>query len=205
MCGRGNVAFVNSREHTFVVTSLVATLALLLAGCQSSVPEPTESPAPTVVESVAPTPTEAAPAGDYYPFAADCAELMPDQVIFGFNPNYVLDNSAATASASSADLVKAMEGTTCNFVNQSSQAALTISVAHLTPISIQVLEEQAASSFSSIEVGGQSAFFGTVAGSGILQVFTGNDFWYTVAGPEVSAPEDVVGITDQLDGFLAAQ
>ena len=196
---------MNSRVHTLVVTSLVATTVLLLTACQSSTPQPTVSPEPTVVESVAPTPSETTPAGDYYPFAADCAELMPDEIIFAFNPNYVLDNSAATASASSADLVQAMEGTTCNFINQSSQAALTISVAHLTPISIQVLEEQAVSSFSSIEVGGQSAFFGTVAGSGILQVFTENNFWYTVAGPEVSAPEDVVGITDQLDGFLAAQ
>lgn len=130
---------------------------------------------------------------------------MPDAVIFSFNPNYVLDNSGATASASSADLVKATEGTTCNFVNQSSQAALTISVAHLTPISIQVLEEQAASSFSSINVGDQPGFFGKIAGSGVLQVFTQNGFWFTVAGPEVSAPEDVVGITDQLNNFLAAQ
>jgi hypothetical protein len=31
------------------------------------------------------------------------------------------------ASTNSSDLVKAMEGTTCNYVNQSSQASLTIS------------------------------------------------------------------------------
>ena len=188
-----------------MVTSLVATVALLLSACQSAAPEPTQAPQPTAVESVAPSPTETTPAGDYYPFAADCAELMPDQVIFGFNPNYVFDNSAATAAASSADLVKAMEGTTCNFVNQSSQAALTISVAHLTPISTQVLQEQSAATFSSIEVGSEPGYFGTVAGCGVVQVYTGNGYWYTIAGPEVASPEDISGITAQLNNFLSAQ
>lgn len=188
-----------------MVTSFVATLALLLTACQSAAPAPTETPRPTAAASVAPSPTETAPAGDYFPFAADCAELMPDEVIFGFNPNYVLDNSAAYASASSADLVKAMEGTTCNFVNQSSQAALTISVAHLTPVSAQVLQEQSAATFDSVTVDSEPGYFGTVAGSGVLQVFTTSGYWYTVAGPEVASPEDVAGITGQLNSFLSAQ
>ena len=196
---------MNSRVQTFVVTSLVATLAILLTACQSAAPEPTQAPQPTAVQSVAPSPTDTAPAGDYYPFSADCAELMPDQVIFGFNPNYVLDNSAATAAASSADLVKAMEGTTCNFVNQSSQAALTISIAHLTPVSTQVLEEQSATTFAPIEVGDNPGYFGTVAGCGVVQVYTGTGYWYTIAGPEVATPEDVSGITAQLNSFLSAQ
>ena len=188
-----------------MVTSLVATLALLLTACQSAVPEPTQAPQPTTVKSVTPTPTETAPAGDYFPFAADCAELVPDEVIFSFNPNYVLDNSAPPASASSQDLVKAMEGTTCNFVNQSSQAALTISVAHLTPISTQVLEEQSAATFTPIEVDSEPGFFGTRAGSGVVQVFTAGGYWFTVAGPEVSSPEDVAAITTQLNSFLSAR
>lgn len=188
-----------------MVTSFVATLALLLTACQSAVPEPTQTPQPTTVRTVTPTPTETAPAGDFFPFAADCAELMPDEVIFSFNPNYVLDNSAPPAAVSSKDLVTAMEGTTCNFVNQSSQAALTISVAHLTPISRQVLEEQSAATFTPIEVDSQPGFFGTLAGSGVVQVFTATDYWITVAGPEVSSPEDVAAITAQLTSFLSAR
>ena len=188
-----------------MVTSFVATLALLLTACQSAVPEPTQTPQPTTVRTVTPTPTETAPAGDFFPFAADCAELMPDEVIFSFNPNYVLDNSAPPAAVSSKDLVTAMEGTTCNFVNQSSQAALTISVAHLTPISRQVLEEQSAATFAPIQVDSQPGFFGTLAGSGVVQVFTATDYWITVAGPEVSSPEDVAAITAQLTSFLSAR
>lgn len=193
------------REKTLVVTPLVATLALLLTACQSAAPEPTQSLRPTAVKSVTPTPTQTTPAGDYFPFAADCAELMPNEVIFGFNPNYVLDNSAPPAAVSSKDLVTAMEGTTCNFVNQSSQAALTISVAHLTPISTQVLEEQSAATFAPIEVESEPGFFGTVAGSGVLQVFTGNGYWFTIAGPDVSSVEDVAPITSQLNSFLSAR
>ena len=194
---------MNSREKTLVVTPLVATLALLLTACQSAPPEPTQTPRPTVVESVTPTPTETTPAGDYFPFDVDCAELMPDEVIFGFNPNYILDNSAPPSAVSSKDLVTAMEGTTCNFVNQSSQAALTISVAHLTPISRQVLEEQSAATFAPIQVDSEPGFFGTVAGSGVLQVFTGSGYWFTIAGPEVSSPEDVAAISGQLNSFLS--
>jgi hypothetical protein len=154
---------------------------------------------------VTPTPSETAPAGDFYPFAVECADLIPEETMFAFNPNYVLDNSGAMAPANSSDLVKAMEGTTCNYVNLSSQASLTISVAHLTPISTQVLKEQAAATFSSVEVGSESGYFGTVAGSGVLQVFTRDDYWYTVAGPEVAGPDDIAGITDQINDFLADQ
>jgi hypothetical protein len=44
-----------------------------------------------------------------------------------------------------------------------------------------------------------------VAGSGFLQVFTTDGFWYTIAGPEVAGPDDIAGITDQLNRFLAEQ
>jgi len=188
-----------------VSASLVVATAFLLTACQSSGPEPTTAPPSPIVESATPTPSETTPVGDYFPFAVECADLMPEDTIFGFNPNYVLDNAGAMSSANSSDLVKAMEGTTCNYVNQSSQASLTISVAHLTPISTQVLKEQAAAAFSAIEVGSESGYFGTVAGSGVLQVYTKNGFWYTVAGPEVSGPDDIPGITEQLNRFLSGR
>ena len=177
----------------------------MLTACQASPPEPTETPQASSVASATPTPTPTAPEGDYYPFAVECSALMPEDTIFAFNANYGLDNSGAMASANSSDLVKAMEGTTCNYVNQSSQASLTISVAHLTPVSTQVLKEQSAATFSSIEVGSEEGYFGTVAGSGVLQVYTRDGFWYTVAGPEVASPEDIAGITEQLNSFLANQ
>jgi hypothetical protein len=68
-----------------------------------------------------------------------------------------------------------------------------------------VLKEQSAATFSSIEVGSEEGYFGTVAGSGVLQVYTRDGFWYTVAGPEVASPEDIAGITEQLNRFLADQ
>ncbi len=188
-----------------MVTSLVAASTLTLSACQAAPLAPTETPRAPSVTSATPTPTETTPAGDYYPFAVECSALMPESIVFAFNPNYVLDNSGAMASANSSDLVKAMEGTTCNYVNQSSQASLTISVAHLTSVSTQVLKEQAAATFTAVEVGAESGFFGTVAGSGVLQVYTRNGFWYTVAGPEVAGPDDILGITDQLNRFLAEQ
>ncbi len=188
-----------------MVTSLVVATAFLLTACQSSGPEPTTAPPAPIVSSATPTPTETAPEGDYFPFDVECAVLMPEDIIFGFNPNYVLDNAGAMASANSSDLVKAMEGTTCNYVNQSSQASLTISVAHLTAISTQVLKEQAAAAFSAVEVGSESGYFGMVAGSGVLQVYTKSGFWYTVAGPEVSSPDDIPGITEQLNSFFSGR
>lgn len=177
----------------------------MLTACQAAPPEPTETPLPSIVESATPTPSEAAPEGDFYPFAVECSDLIPEDTVFDFNPNYVLDNAGAFASANASDLVKAMEGTTCNFVNQSSQASLTISVAHLTSVSTQVLKEQAAATFDAVEVGSESGYFGTVAGSGVLQVYTRDGFWYTIAGPEVAGPDDITGITNQLNDFLAGQ
>ena len=179
----------------------------MLSACQaSSTPAPTETPRASSVATATPTPTETTPPpGDYYPFAVECSSLIPEDTVFAFNPNYVLDNSGAMAPANTSDLVKAMEGTTCNFVNLSSQASLTISVALLTAVSTQVLEEQAAASFTPVKVGAESGYFGTVAGSGVLQVFTTDGFWYTIAGPEVAGPDDIAGITDQLNRFLAEQ
>ena len=188
-----------------MLTSLVVATALMLTACQSPGPEPTTAPPAPIVDSATPTPTETAPEGDYFPFDVVCSVLMPEDIIFGFNPNYVLDNAGAMASANSSDLVKAMEGTTCNYVNQSSQASLTISVAHLTAISTQVLKEQAAAAFSAVEVGSESGYFGMVAGSGVLQVYTKSGFWYTVAGPEVSSPDDIPGITEQLNSFFSGR
>ena len=177
----------------------------MLTACQAATTGPTESPSASRSESATPTPTASTPEGDYYPFAVECSALVPQETMFAYNPNYALDNFGAMASANSSDLVKAMEGTTCNYVNQSSQASLTISVAHLTPVSTQVLKEQSAATFSSIEVGSEEGYFGTVAGSGVLQVYTRDGFWYTVAGPEVASPEDIAGITEQLNRFLADQ
>ncbi|MSW97366.1 MAG: hypothetical protein F2808_03170 [Actinobacteria bacterium] len=151
-----------------------------------------------------PTPSASQPEGDYIPFTQDCANLIPNDVVFAFNPNYVFDNSATPAVGSSFDMVKTLEGTNCTYTNQSSGAALTVSVAHPTATTTAILEEQSLGTLAQVDLNGVPGYFGKIAGSGIVQVYTANNYWVTIAGPEVSAPEDVATLMNAVLSYLPA-
>jgi hypothetical protein len=195
---------VNFRFSTSVVTSLVVATAFLLTACQSSGPEPTTAPPAPIVSSATPTPTASQPEGDYFPFEQDCADLIPNDVVFAFNPNYVFDESATPAAGSSFDMVKTLEGTNCTFINQSSGATLTVSVAHPTATSKAILEEQTAVTLAQVDLNGVPGYFGKIAGSGIVQVFTSNNYWVIIAGPEISTTEDVASLLNAVLSYLPA-
>ena len=194
-----------TRSQRFLgVSVIVVSSALLLAGCAGTTPEPTSSPSSSKTAVSTPTPSASEPAGDYIPFAQDCANLIPNDIVFAFNPNYVFDNSATPPVGSSFDMVKTLEGTNCTFTNQSSGAALTISVANPTATTKSILEEQSLGTLTQVDVNGVPGYFGKIGGSGVVQVYTANNFWVTIAGPEISSPEDVASLMNAVLSYLPA-
>lgn len=130
--------------------------------------------------------------------------MIPAQFMFQWNPNYSLNNEAPHAPGSSWDLVGQLNGTNCNYVNQSSNNAITISVAHLTPSGLSIVEDQVSSVLQPADANEKigKAFFGKVAGSGVYEFFATNDFWVTIAGPDVSSPQDVKDLEDVVLQYL---
>lgn len=180
----------------------VVALGMGLVACSSPAPEPTQTSAPSTSSSPSAS-ASSEPTGDSEPYAQDCANLMPDSVMYNWNPNFSLNNSATPAAGSSADIVTELQGTTCNFVNQSSGNSLTISVAHLTPSGVSVLQDQISGSLPSIGTEDQgTAYFGTIAGSGVFEMFATNNFWITIAGPDIASADDIAALKQQILQYL---
>lgn len=184
----------------------VIAIGLSLTACTGPETEPTTTASVTASSSEAPTasPTEQ-PAGDSVPFQQNCDDLMPASVMFEWNPNYSLNNDGTKAPGSSWDIVEQLQGTNCNFVNQSSGNAVTISVTQLTDSGLSVLQEQIAGTLPEIEsADGGTAYFGTVAGSGVFEMFTPTKFWITIAGPDIASAQDIEALKAQILQYLPA-
>lgn len=183
----------------------VVTITLGLAACSAPSPNPTATEAPNTSTVITPTesPTPTA-AGDSVAWQQECENLMPSNVVYAWNPNYSLDNNASPAAGSSWDIVTQLQGTNCNYVNQSSNNALTISVAQLTDSGVGILENQISGSLPNLgnDPQGGRQYFGTVAGSGVYEMFATNKFWITIAGPDIASADDIAALKQQILQYL---
>lgn len=181
----------------------IVAVALTLAACSSPAPEPSATTT-SGSQTTSPTsqPTQEV-VGDSIPYEQNCDDLMPASVMYGWNPNYSLNNSASPATGSSWDTVTELKGTNCNFVNQSSGNSLSISVAQLTDSGVSVLQNQIASTLSQVSGDDQGTiYFGTIAGSGVFEMFVTNKFWITIAGPDIASVDDVAVLKQQILQYL---
>ena len=118
---------------------LGALTILGLAGCAPAATSSTGAPTrcPSAVSTAMPTPTPAPSASatasdiDGIPMTIGCRDLISDQAIYDYNPNFSLKANYTPAAGSLAAEVARQNGLACAWVNQTSGELIELSVANL--------------------------------------------------------------------------
>ena len=118
--------------------------------------------------------------------------LTPDDV-YSFNPNYGTAPGYKPAAGSAGSVAVSSEGVACGWLNQTSGDVIEVSVARPSSADLADLQNEASTSGSPAPGYEMSAeakgYFGTVAGKGRAQVFTGK-YWVVAASLEFGEARD---------------
>jgi hypothetical protein len=121
-------------------------------------------------------------------------------VIYDFNPNFGLDPSFAPQQGSPAALAITNGGTACNWINQTSGDALTLSVAHPAAAQLASIEATAARGTAGSGLG-DSSYFSSSGGVGRVDVFRGG-YWLVTTSDLYSAAADAASLVNAALGAL---
>jgi hypothetical protein len=121
--------------------------------------------------------------------------------MYAFNPNYGLLDSYTPAGGSDAAKAEADKGIACRWQNQSSNATIDISVAHLDSASIESLKNTAVTESTSVPTYGDEAYFSTASGTGTAIVFQG-DYWLVATSVDFLEPGDPADLINAALGQL---
>lgn len=159
--------------------ALVAlALALSIAGCAPQV-EPQPTPTATTAPSATPEPTASAEPFAGAPLALECSQLVSDQAMYDYSPNYGLDDTWRPPSGSLAAKVVELEGTACAWRNETGGELLIVAAAH--PADAELAELSA------------GAPFAVVGDTGTAQSFD-NGFWVVTESTEYLEAGDAAPI-----------
>jgi hypothetical protein len=121
-------------------------------------------------------------------------------VIYDFNPNFGLDASFAPQQGSPAALAITNGGTACNWINQTSGGALTLSVAHPAPAQFASIKATAAKGTAGSGLG-DSSYFSSSGDVGRVDVFRGG-YWLVTTSDLYSASGDAASLVNAALGAL---
>lgn len=189
---------------TRAIVLLTGAAALLLAGCSTGTTEQSSTPTTSARPSSAPAstapaaPTSAAPTSSATPTATPsatastigtpvsfaCDDLITDQQIYEYNPNFSLDDDWAPASGSRQAQAVSYRGVACSWVNESSKQRINVSVADLDAATLSSLKKKAKAG----EVTSYG-YFVLDGETGRADAFTG-DYWITVDSKAFFASDD---------------
>ncbi|RUR01174.1 hypothetical protein [Labedella endophytica] len=174
------------RVRTVLFTALVVGSLGLLSGCapEPGPTSPTDSPSATASPSItAPggteqpsgEPTEPAELPDLGEAGPECGDVLSDDDIYAYNPNFSAVASPTPASDSLLERAASLDGTTCRWVNNSSGEALDIAVAVPGETELAELRDEAESSATPApalsDPPAVEAYFDRVGDVGTGQVF----------------------------------
>ena len=126
---------------------------------------------PSAAPTVPPAPPAAAPG---IPVAIGCDALVPAQVLYDFNPNFSVDPAYQPAAGTLPAAIAASGGVACGYRNQTSGEVIEVAVAHPAPAALQGEKDAVAAASQAVPFyGGDAGYYGTEAGQGIAQAFTG--------------------------------
>lgn len=190
-------SFPRSRASRPLAIAGVALVSLLFAGCApaespgaSASPSPTPAASETPSEAPTPQPTETPVVSE--PVDATCdAVLTPDDV-YAFNPNISFVEGGAPAAGSKAAEIAAMNGLTCQWVNNSSNATIDVAVAKLAEDALTDLKNLAVTESTQVPTYGAppvEGYFTVVQNQGEAQVFSG-PYWVTLRSVDFFEPGD---------------
>jgi hypothetical protein len=139
----------------------------------------TPTAAPTATKTPTATATPAAPTDAGTAIGLTCRQLISDQTIYAFNPNYSLKESYTPKSGTRALTIKGYNGLTCEWINQSSNEKIDVSVAHVSSATLKSIRANLKASATKVSTFGGEGYFSTVSGVGQASVIQ-SPYWVTV-------------------------
>jgi hypothetical protein len=182
-----------------LILPLSALAILGLAGCAptatSSTDAPTSTPSATATVPPTPSPTASAAASDIdgIPMTIGCRDLISDQAIYDYNPNFSLKADYAPVSGGLAASVARQNGLACAWVNQTSGELIELAVANLPAAHSTRLKNDLVSSSKSVPTYGVEGYFRVNSGSGEAQAFA-DPYWIVAVSTGFFEPGDAAPI-----------
>jgi hypothetical protein len=182
-----------------LILPLSALAILALAGCAptatSSTDAPTNTPSATATLPPTPSPTASAAASDIdgIPMTIGCRDLISDQAIYDYNPNFSLKADYAPAAGGLAASVARQNGLACGWVNQTSGELIELAVANLPAAHSTRLKNDLVSSSKSVPTYGVEGYFRVNGGSGEAQAFA-DPYWIVAVSTGFFEPGDAAPI-----------
>ena len=112
--------------------------------------------------------------------------------MYDFNPNFGLLSQFSPAAGTLAARAAADDGTVCRWINQTSDDTIDVSISQPGQKALAAAMA-AASSGSSVNGLGDSAYFAASGGTGVVQVFSGSR-WITATSVYFSTARDADSI-----------
>ncbi|WP_108250476.1 hypothetical protein [Planctomonas deserti] len=140
----------------------------------SATPDASASATPDAVVTPSAAPTAPPTAAPGVPVAIACDALVPAQALYDFNPNFSVDPGYQPAAGTLPAAIAASGGVACGYRNQTSGEVIEVAVAHPAPAVLQGEKDAVAAASQAVPFyGGDAGYYGTEAGQGIAQAFTG--------------------------------
>ncbi len=178
---------------------LAALTILGLAGCapaatsSTSAPTNTPSASASATPTSSPSPTATASDVDGIPMTIGCRDLISDQAIYDYNPNFSLKSDYTPASGSIAAEVVRQNGLACAWVNQTSGELIELAVANLPAAHSTRLKNELVTSSKSVPTYNVEGYFRVDGSSGEAQAFA-DPYWIVAVSTGFFEPGDAAPI-----------
>ena len=204
---------MNSNRSTRAVvigTSIGLAALLSLSGC--SVLDAINPPAPTATalssaaaESsqtptpVVPTATPTLAPAQFLPVGLGCAQLLPDQFVFEFSPNFARQDDYSPDGGSTDGYIAANQGVACRIVNLSGGDHVDVAVASMDALGMAELTAKLSSTQASVGDFGANVqgYFTDAGGVGQASALT-DKYWIVVSSPLFTQARDAAPIVAQV-------
>jgi hypothetical protein len=204
----GEIHRVHVTKRAAVVVAVITMLAL--AGCaQSTTPKhkshhsasPSASGKSTSTPSATPTAshTPKAPAS---PVGLTCAQLLSNDQIYAFNPNFVTEKYSPKAGTLGATMASD-SGIACGWVNETSGEVIEIAAERPAASSLSSAKSAAAVGTVAPSSGADAAYFALSSGVGTTQLFVGG-YWAEVSSAIFESAADAQPVYSVVSGNLKA-
>jgi hypothetical protein len=202
----------SSIARTRALRPLAVTAALLgsffLAGCTpAATPAPPETgpavPRATPSGSATPAPTATPVVSE--PVDISCDALLTPDDVYLFNPNVSLVTDGTPKAGSKASEIAEMRGLTCQWVNNSSNAAIDVAVAKLSEAELTDLKNRAVTESEQVPTYAAppvEGYFTVVENEGEAQVFSGS-YWVTLRSVDFFEPGDAEQLAEAVISHLS--
>ena len=191
-------------------TSIAFAAMISLSGC--SVLESLTPPSPTMTATssagtessqtptpVVPTTTPTVAPAQFLPVGLGCAQLLPDEFVFEFSPNFARQDDYTPDGNSTDGYIATNQGVACRIVNLSGGDHVDVAVASMDATGMAELTAKLSSTQASVgDFGGNvQGYFTDAGGVGQASALT-SKYWVVVSSPLFTQARDAAPIVAQV-------